>query len=551
MPVREDKKVEPALKSEKLQFIYLPAYAGFLLNNRLVQFVTYNLHTAREANFHLMKYFDFMDDEKIIEISKVSTTAFLTSFIENSVDDYITASTEKWKANQLPLIARDQIVAEDIALTSMLRKKGFLKFLPEYTQDIELCLNIIRELDEYTFRQQSIGFQTFIDIQQERLNELNANLQKSEAQLLEAQELGNVGSFDWDLVGSETYFTPQLTSIFGIDKPVKFSAFLDYIHPHDREKLKAAMDAAMQGDGLYECEYRYQKDGKEKVVWSRGIVSFLNGRPYKMRGTVMDMTERYKIVAQLAELNASLEHKNAELERSNKELTSFGYVASHDLQEPLRNIKIFSNMIVEKEGEILSDKGKHLLSRVIAATGKMQRLIDDLLTFSRTQTYTDDIAPVDLNVILGEIKAMYADQINEHEMEISSGPLPVVNGIAFQLRQLFDNIFTNSVKYKKPEGPLTISLRSEVVSGYSIVAEGGDAHQSYYRIEVSDNGIGFEQKYAEKIFEIFQRLHGKDEYSGTGIGLAICKRIVQNHNGVIYATGVLDEGATFYICLPA
>ena len=551
MPVGEDKKVEPALKSEKLQFIYLPAYAGFLLNNRLVQFVTYNLHTAREANFHLMKYFDFMDDEKIIEISKVSTTAFLTAFIENSIDDYIIASTEKWKANQLPLIARDQIVAEDIALTSMLRKKGFVKFLPEYTQDIELCLNIIRELDDYTFRQQSIGFQTFIDIQQERLNELNANLQKSEAQLLEAQQLGNVGSFDWDLVGSETYFTPQLTSIFGIDKPVKFSAFLDYIHPHDREKLKAAMDAAMQGDGLYECEYRYQKDGKEKVVWSRGIVSFLNGRPYKMRGTVMDMTERYKIVAQLADLNASLEHKNAELERSNKELTSFGYVASHDLQEPLRNIKIFCNMIVEKEGEILSDKGKHLLSRVIAATGKMQRLIDDLLTFSRTQTYTDDIAPVDLNVILGEIKAMYADQINEREMEISSGPLPVVNGIAFQLRQLFDNIFTNSVKYKKPEGPLVITLRSEVVSGYSIVAEGGDAQQSYYRIEVSDNGIGFEQKYAEKIFEIFQRLHGKDEYSGTGIGLAICKRIAQNHNGVIYATGVLDEGATFYICLPA
>ena len=551
MPSEEKIKAPAFLDEGKLHFVHLPAYAKFLLENRLLDLVTFNLKITRQSGLHLLKYFDFMDDEKIIELSKVSTSAFLNAIIENKVEGYIQASIQKWKDNQLPLIARDQIVAEDIALTSFLRKKGFQNFLPEFTTDVQLCIEILGELDEFMLRHQATSFKTFTDIQQEKLNELNLNLKKSEDQLLEAQKLGNVGSFDWDLVGNQSYFTPELFNIFNIDKPAKFSSFLEFVHPDDRTKLETSIEAAINGDGIYECEYRYKKDGSEKRIWSRGIVSFLNGRAHRMRGTVMDVTERYKTIEQLAELNASLERKNAELERSNKELNSFGYVASHDLQEPLRNIKIFSNMLTEREGPNVTDKGKHLLSRIVAATGKMQRLIDDLLTFSRTQTYTADFTPVDLNTILAEITTLYSDSILDHKMKVTTDPLPVVNGIAFQLHQLFDNVFTNAVKYSKTDTPLSIEVHCKIIDGQSLAPQGGLAEKKYHQISISDNGIGFEQKYADKIFEIFQRLHGKDEYSGTGIGLAICKRIVQNHAGLIYAMGELDKGTTIYICLPA
>jgi signal transduction histidine kinase len=546
-----ENKVETLLR-KKLYFNYLPGYAKFLLEERLLPLVKYNLQTSKELDFHLMKYFDFMDEEKLIELSKVSGAAFLTAIIENNLDEYLRISNEKWKANQLPLISREQIVAEDLALTSLIRKNGFRKFLPDFTGDLELALNILQELDEFTFTQQAVGFKTFIDIQQEKLNDLNLSLQKSEVQLLEAQELANMGSFDWDLGGNNSYFTPQFYRIFEIEKPVKFAQFLRFVHWEDRQKLTDAVNSSLtqDSDGIYECEYRYQKDGPEKLIWSRGIVSFREGRPYKMRGTIMDVTERHKTVLQLAELNYSLEQKNMELERSNKELTSFGYVASHDLQEPLRNIKIFINMVVERESANLSEKGKQLLTRVNSATGRMQRLIEDLLTFSRMQAFADEFVSVDLNAVIGEIKSLHSEAINENKIIISSAKLPVMQGIAFQLQQLFDNLITNSIKYSRQGTVLRINISSELISGQSILAEGGEAGRQYFRISVADNGIGFEQIYAHKIFEIFQRLHGKDEYSGTGIGLAICKKIVQNHNGVIYASGVPDEGATIYICLP-
>ena len=155
-----------------------------------------------------------------------------------------------------------------------------------------------------------------------------------------------------------------------------------------------------------------------------------------------------------------------------------------------------------------------------------------------------------MNSILEEMNTLYSDLIADKQMIITTNGLPVIKGIRFQIHQLLDNIFSNSIKYRKPDKPVIITLQSELINGHSIANLGGDVSKNYIRISVSDNGIGFEQKYADKIFEIFQRLHGKDEYSGTGIGLAICKRIVQNHAGTIYAIGVPDEGTTIYICFP-
>jgi light-regulated signal transduction histidine kinase (bacteriophytochrome) len=321
---------------------------------------------------------------------------------------------------------------------------------------------------------------------------------------------------------------------------------MQFVHPDDKGKLQAALDASIKGNGVYECEYRYKKGEKEKVISSRGFVSFENGRASRLIGTVLDITDRRKAEEKLMKYARRLENKNQELEQTNKELESFTYVASHDLQEPLRNIKIFINLLGEQEKN-LSEKGRKMFDRITAGAERMEKLINDLLEFSRTQTFTEEFRPVDLNETLEQVIKSYRDSGTVQELNIKWDKLPVLKGIPFQLYQLFDNIISNSVKYQKESTPLAIKITSEI----SGLQESSEPDKKYFIISVADNGIGFDQKYAHKIFEIFQRLHGKDEYSGTGIGLAICKKIVQNHGGFISALGTEDVGTTISIYLPA
>ncbi|MEJ7739018.1 MAG: ATP-binding protein [Chitinophagaceae bacterium] len=250
-------------------------------------------------------------------------------------------------------------------------------------------------------------------------------------------------------------------------------------------------------------------------------------------------------------MNRSLEQKNRELERSNDELASFSYVASHDLQEPLRKIQTFSKLIIEKDLAALSEKGKNYLKRIESASQRMQLLIDDLLTFSRTSTYPKNFALADLNILLEEVKRELKDAIDEKNVVIESGSLPVARVIAFQLRQLLENLIFNSIKYSKPKVPPCIQITYDLVPGLSIKIPGVLADKSYHKLSIIDNGIGFNQKYASRIFELFQRLHGKQEYPGTGLGLAICKKIVENHHGFIEAHGEPERGAIFMIYFPS
>lgn len=240
-----------------------------------------------------------------------------------------------------------------------------------------------------------------------------------------------------------------------------------------------------------------------------------------------------------------------ELESANKELKSFTYLASHDLKEPLRNLMMFTSIIGNLETKNISEKGKQVFEKISDAAGRLEQLIEDLGTFSRVQSYTEEFKQVDLNLLVKEIKVLYAQSGDSSQIIIESGTLPVVNGLPVQLHQLFSHIIGNSVKYRQANKPVEINIKSEIVPGYEISGDGADKERNYYRICVSDNGIGFDQKYADRIFEIFQRLHGRDKYSGTGMGLALCRKIVKNHYGVIYATGKENSGATFFICLPA
>jgi signal transduction histidine kinase len=246
---------------------------------------------------------------------------------------------------------------------------------------------------------------------------------------------------------------------------------------------------------------------------------------------------------------AQLEEKNKELERRNKDLASFGYAASHDLQEPLRKIQTFNDQLMQIQH--LKENEKGILFRIRSAAARMKQLIENLLSFSRVDASISLFEFTSLQEILEEVKQDLAEKIQETDAVIETEPLPSLMVVPFQMHQLFTNLLTNAIKFRRKEitPVIKISVRKEI--GAAIPEPDLQAEAQYYHICFEDNGIGFDQQYATRIFDIFQRLHGQAEYEGTGIGLAICKKIVENHKGTISASGENNHGARFHIYLPA
>ncbi|PKN29650.1 MAG: hypothetical protein CVU64_07180 [Deltaproteobacteria bacterium HGW-Deltaproteobacteria-21] len=243
----------------------------------------------------------------------------------------------------------------------------------------------------------------------------------------------------------------------------------------------------------------------------------------------------------LLELNENLEYRirerTAELERKNQELQEFAFVASHDLNEPLRKIQTFGSLLESKAGDHLSDQEKGYISRMVGAASRMQELLEALLRYSRIATMGEELKPTRLNDVIQDVVSDLEVEIRKVRAQVDIGPLPTALGDPSQLRQCFQNLIANAVKYRRPDIEGIISIQGEENGGVC-------------RIFVEDNGIGFDEKYLDKIFQPFQRLHGKDEYLGLGIGLAICKKIVERHGGTITARSTPGKGSTFIVTLP-
>lgn len=240
------------------------------------------------------------------------------------------------------------------------------------------------------------------------------------------------------------------------------------------------------------------------------------------------------------------------LNKSNQELEQFAYVASHDLQEPLRKISTFSDRLLLKYREDIPPEAGQLVDRMVSAVGRMRVLINDLLIFSRAGRITPDtLAAVDLNELLRDVLGDLEVPLQEKKGTVATDKLPAVEGSDTGLHQLFQNILSNSIKFASPDRPLEIRITGETLTGVEArVPSEKRAQEKYLRIRVQDNGIGFDPAYADRIFLIFQRLHGVSEYKGTGIGLAICKKITDAHQGFISAEGEPGKGAAFIITLP-
>jgi two-component system CheB/CheR fusion protein len=282
---------------------------------------------------------------------------------------------------------------------------------------------------------------------------------------------------------------------------------------------------------------------KEKELLKKDVMDSKN---YSMK-LELAVDERTK---EIENVNKELAVKNIELGKMNAELESFAYVSSHDLQEPLRKIQTFASRILETETHNLSDKGKDYFNRMQNASSRMKRLIEDLLAFSRLGIDDRNFESTNLSKIVTEVKIELREVIEEKNAVIEAVDLCTVNIIPFQFRQLMHNLINNALKFSHPERPPHIVIECTMVEGATLDPNRFRHDKNYWHISITDNGIGFDQQYEDRIFQVFQKLHGKHEYAGTGIGLAIVKKIIDNHRGIITVSSRLHEGTTFNIYLP-
>ncbi len=511
-------------------------------------------------------------------------------------------------------------------------------------------------------------------------------LQESDLLFKQAQELSHIGNWSWDLVSGKITWSDELYRIYGrqLGSEITFDKIMVLNHPEDHENIKQNLQDCMDSGKPMESNYRaVLKDGTLKMLYAKTeALTDKSGKVYKLVGTIQDVTKQKLVEKKLADsqefiqkvtdvtpsiiaaynihtgqisfingavekqlgytqatvmeggvpffvsithpddlpammeknaraleeanmlprgaeepvaefkyrmkdkdgaykwfhtfgtifersanglvesvLNISIDiteqeeteqmvyQKNLQLQQSNTSLEEYAYVASHDLKEPLRKIVTFSDRMLTTQSATLGEEGKLFLSKIIESSRRMQKMVNDLLYVS-TIAGNKEYQLCDLNFVLSEALLPLDHKIEEVKAVIDSDDLPTVVVVPAQFRQLFLNMVGNSLKFQRKGVMPHIEITHSFLTGRAVEQMELAKAKKYLKIEIKDNGIGFDNQYAGKIFAIFQRLHGRAEYEGTGIGLAVCKRIVENHGGTIFAEGKLNEGATFTIIIP-
>lgn len=396
---------------------------------------------------------------------------------------------------------------------------------------------------------------------EQQLSESREELATALEQVRLSKEAAELGTFDMDLKNGTLHWDKRCRLLFGIthsDAITYQKDFVSGLHPDDRDRILMVIDKTFikaQSQGEYDVEYRTigAEDGVERWVKAKGKAYFdAQDVPVRFIGSVLDITPQMTALQriestvtertqELAAANERLQVINRELIRSNQHLEEFAHAASHDLKEPIRKIRFFVDHLIGQLRGVALEAAQESFARIQRATQRMGDLIDDLLLYSHVSQKPLEREPVDLQEKVQRVLEDLELSIDDRRAIIHVGTLPVVHGYSRQLQQLLQNLISNAVKYSRPDHApeVTITATSEEVMGIR--------HQV---ICIQDKGIGFEQKFADQIFNMFARLHAKTEYSGTGVGLAIVRKVVENHNGFIRVKSAPGQGALFQIFLP-
>jgi len=362
-----------------------------------------------------------------------------------------------------------------------------------------------------------------------------------------AEKIAGFGHWKYNLETKKYTFSDNYYRLMGVE-PQEFQSNLqnamNFVHPEDAERVLQVHQQSIIDKQPTSLLLRYiLKTGEIRHIMSVGSFTENSlGQVVKV-GVNYDITEQYTKTLELEDSNKHLKAINSELE-------SFNNIVSHDLQEPLRKIQMFISRLREKEAATLSDQGNEYFSKINQAANRMQALMIDLVNYTRTIKGDKVFVKTNLNKILEQVQSDLSQNIEETRTEIVMKNLPTIQAIPFQLEQLFINLISNSIKYCSEDKNPKISIFTEKITIKDDDAEFLISDNKYHKIVVSDNGIGFKQEYAERIFMLFQRLETDTKYSGTGIGLAICKKIIENHNGFIKAESKPGQGTKFKIYLP-
>jgi PAS domain S-box-containing protein len=355
-------------------------------------------------------------------------------------------------------------------------------------------------------------------------------LEETKKRLEAAAEAGAVGTWEWHIPDDQIVTSASFAKKYGIDpdaatEGVSLDQFILAIHDDDRDRVKRNIEDAIESGEEYKDEYRvWDDDGELRWVVARGHVEYADdGTPVSFPGALADITERKQF--------------ERRLEESNERLEQFAYAASHDLQEPLRMVTSYLQLIERRYADELDEDGEEFIEFAVDGADRMHDMIKGLLEYSRVERRGDPFEPVDLDAVLADVRQDLEIKIEESDATITAESLPRVEGDPGQLRQVFQNLLSNAIKYSDNDPP-QVDI-SAVRNGSKVI------------VSVTDEGIGIDPDERDQVFEVFQSLHAQDEHSGTGIGLALCKRIVERHGGDIWVESEPGEGTTFSFTLPA
>lgn len=374
--------------------------------------------------------------------------------------------------------------------------------------------------------------------------EIDSRIMEANERFEKVTEATNEAIWDWNIVEKTLFRGKGFRSLFGFDvekNNLGLEAWSDNIFPEDLERVLGTLDLATKDPDvkIWEEEYRFRKeDGTIAFVLDRGIViRDKSGAPIRMVGAMQDISYRKEYERQLKTLNESLIRNIAELEIANEELEQFAFITSHDLQEPLRMITSFLNQLERKYSDKLDDKARQYIGFATDGAVRMKQIILDLLEFSRAGKLNDNKKQVDLDELIDQYKLLRSRLILEKSVKLVHDNLPVISAFSVPLTQTIHCLLDNAIKYSKDsEKPIICMKVSD--------------ENKHWIFSIKDNGIGIEEEYFEKIFVIFQRLHNRSEYSGTGMGLAIVKKNVESWGGKVWLQSVKEEGSTFYFTVP-